>query len=132
MECLSTLILLFAGLSTPTTAPILTILMLLAWQLKRQRPCQFCIIVIYTILVAVLLCETRSSGMSGLFESLRLSPDLMELNILMRVQYNPQIGYVRAPETMSLVFCPKEGFGNFFSAFLRYLVEPSYGKIYRQ
>ena len=89
----------------------------------------------YTIMVAVLLYESGDDSgryIGGLFESLRLSPNLMELNILLRVQYDPIIGYVRTPETMSVVFCPKDGFGNFFKAFLRYLIEPSYGKIYRQ
>ena len=130
MECLSSLILLFAGLSTPTTAPILTILMLISWQIKRLRPCHICIVVMYTVLVAVLMCEKEHIG--GLFDCIRLSPAQMETNILLRVQYDPSMGFVRAPETMSIVFCPKEGFGNFFRAFLRYLVEPSYGEIYRK
>lgn len=130
MECLASLILLFAGLSTATTAPILAILMLLSWQIKRIRPCHICVIVMYVILVGVVMCENDYIG--GLFDSLRLSPALMELNILLRVRYDPLVGYVRSPETLSVVLCPREGSGNFFRAFLRYLIEPSYGKIHRQ
>lgn len=130
MECLSSLILLFAGLSSPTSAPILTILLLLLWQIKRLGGCHICFIIMYFILVGVLICENEHFG--GLFDSLRLSPTQMELNLLLKLRYDPLIGYVRSPETLSVVLCPKEGYGNFFKAFLRYLIEPGYGKIYRQ
>lgn len=132
MECLSSLILLFASLPTPTTAPILIILTLLAWQVNRMRPCLFCAVVMYTILVSVILYEESSETGGGLFDSLRLSPKEMELNLLLRVVYDPSMGLGRSPPSKSLVFGPVEGFGNFLKAFIRYLLEPNYGKIYRQ
>ena len=131
MECLSSLILLFAALPTPTAAPILVTLSLLAWQVNRMRPCLFCAVVMYAILVSVIIYE-ESSGKGGLFDSLRLSPAEMELNLLLRVVYDPSLGLGRSPPSKSPVFSPVEGFCNFFKAFVRYLLEPNYGKIYRQ
>ena len=136
MECLSLLILLFASLPTPTTAPIITILSLLAWQVNRMKPCIFCATIMYIILVSVVLyegpSESSTGGDGGLFDALRLSPVEMEMNLLLRVAYDPSLGVGRSPPSKSMVFGPVEGFGNFFKAFLRYLLEPSYGKIYRQ
>lgn len=131
MECLSSLILLFAFLPTPTTAPILIISSLLAWQINRMKPCLFCAVIMYAILVSVILCED-STGDDGLFDALRLTPAEMELNLLLRVVYDPSLGLGRSPPSKSAVFAPSEGFGNFFKAFLKYLLEPNYGKIYRQ
>lgn len=84
----------------------------------------------YVILVLVVLCE--DGGNWGLFSSLRLSPQEMELNLLAKVRYDPSLGVTRSPFSNSLVFIPEEGLGNFLKAFTRYLLEPSYGKIYRE
>lgn len=132
MQCLSSLILFFGALPTPTTAPILIILSLLSWQVNRMRPCWFCAVVMYAILVSVIVFEESTGKGGGLFDSLRLSPAEMELNLLLRVVYNPSLGLARSISSKSAVFSPREEFGNFFKAFVRYLLEPKYGKIYRQ
>lgn len=133
MECLTDLILLFSGLFTPTTAPILTILMLLSMTIRQIRPCLICVLIMYLILLATLVTENDiGRHLGGIFNSLRITPDQLELSILLRVRYDPFAGYVKNPVTYSTVLSPKESFGNFLMAFVKYLIEPSYGKIYRQ
>lgn len=122
MQCLSSLILLFASFPFPTTAPIIVVLSLFVWQVRNMRPCVFCAVFMYAILVAAILYEECAGG---LFDALRLSPDEIELNLLLRAKY------VMISRSRSSVLAPIDGFGNFFKAFLRYLLEPSYGKIER-
>ena len=127
MECLSSLILLFAFLPTPTAAPVLLVLTLLIWQVKRLSPCLFCAVVMYAILVSVILYEDANGG-GGLFDALRLSPEEMELNLLLRVKYDMALGLGRSQTGQTAVFAPE----HFIKGFVRYLLEPNYGKIYRQ
>lgn len=93
-----------------------------------MRPCMLCAVIMYAILVTVIFYED-DNGRGGLFDALRLSPADMELNLLLRVKYDPFLGL--APRSRVSVFEPVDCFGNFFKAFIRYLLEPSYGKIER-
>lgn len=129
MECISSIILLMMSMPTPTTTPILTILLFLSWQIKNLRPCVSCSVILYGILVCVLLYEDQENG---LFSALRLGPTMMEMNLLLRAKYDPSIGLCRSTTDQSIIFSPIDEFGNFGRAFLRYLIEPNYGKIYNQ
>ena len=94
MECLSSLILLLASQSDPTGSPIILVLILISWQIKNLRPCALCAVIMYAILIGVLLFEDRGDD-EGLFSALRLSPKYMELNLLLRVKYDPIMGLCR-------------------------------------
>lgn len=131
MECISSLILLMASIATPNTAPIVTILMLLTWQIGRMRPCLVCGVIMYALLVSTLMFEDRGEGYS-LFSCLRLSPVQMEFNLLLKAKYDPFLGLCRTIANSRYVFSPSDTFSNFLRAFGRYLLEPNYGKIYHE
>lgn len=93
-----------------------------------MRPCALCTVLIYTLMVGILFYENYDHG--GLFDSLRLNPKLLEFNLLLRSKYDLSLGFRRNDFSSALVLCPLEDFGNFMRAFFRYLMEPSYGKIF--
>lgn len=129
MECLSSLVLLISSVSGATTAPIISVIILMGLQIKSMRPCAFCAVILYVLMVGSLLSEDQGVG-GGLFSSLRLSPAEIETNLLLRAKYDGPLRLCRL--NSSFYFAPTDSFGNFLRAFMRYLMEPFYGKIYHE
>ena len=133
MECLSSLILYFASLPKNPSAPFLTTLALLIWQVNQMRPCSICSMIMYAILISIVIYEEMIHESTGsLFAAMRISPKDIELNLLLRIKYDPLLGLVWNEQNEAGVFSPTEGIGNLLRSFLRFLMEPTMGKIYRQ
>lgn len=132
MLCLAELILTFGLLPVPSGAPVLTLLLFVAWLVQRARPCGPCLLVFYAVLVLATLSswEDRTTG-GGLFDALRISPETIELNLLLHLKYDMQRGLFQCPTTGAFVWEPATRVDNFVKAFISFLVYPSYGAIHQ-
>lgn len=132
MECLTDLVLFFALLPVPSGVPVLTIILYLIWISRHIRPCFYCVVVLYILFVVILLSPLERDGTGyGLFDFLRISPESVELNLLLRLSYGRSMMVSKSPVSGEYVLEPEGKFLDFFCSLLRYLIEPNYGKIIR-
>lgn len=142
MQCLVELILTFLLVPNYYSVPMLTMFAYVLWLMKASRPCFMCLAAFYLLLVVSVMSPVeqippsdywfdRSSCAKGIFDCLRISPEVVELNLLLRLWYNFSGGLWRSQVTDSPVWAPVEGTLNYVQALLQYLLTPQYGPIER-
>ena len=141
MQCLVELILFFALIPDYYSVSLVCLIAYITLTVKHIRPCFICLAIIYLIMVLTVMSpiEQVPSGVDwlhrhalrGLFDALRLAPENIELNLLLRLKYDVESPLWRSEVTNSPVWSPIETSLNFCQALLHFILTPQYGPIER-
>ncbi len=134
------LILLFLAIPNYYSVPMFWMIAYVFWSVKASRPSFLTLSLFYLLLVISVMSPIElilsadwfdRSMFKGIFDCLRISPEVIELNLLLRLRYNFSGGLWRSEVTNSPVWIPVENTLNFVQALLHYFFTPQYGPIER-
>ncbi len=116
--------------------PMLLMLACMFGSVKASRPSFLTLSLFYLLLVISVMSPIElvlsadwfdRSMFKGIFDCLRISPEVIELNLILRLRYNFLGGLWRSEVTNSPVWIPVENTLNFVQALLHYFFTSQYG-----
>lgn len=141
MQCLVELIFFFALIPDYYSVSLACLVAHVIWTVKRVHPCFICLAITYLIMVLTVMTPIEQVpsdvdwinryNLRGLFDALRMAPESIELNLLLRLKYDVGSPLWRSEVTNSPVWSPTETSLNFLQSLLHFILTPQYGPIER-